>query len=230
MKKLLFALLLFLPFFSFSQVAGVFTGSPSTTGSATFAMMRATHTIPAGWGALIGDPSTTVLTATVNGITISTVQASNWQAYPLGGGVFIGSSDSIGMLGSILSYAPDSNLRRGFFTYSSSGNYLADSAQQTMSNANYRITGLTVGHPYTINIGSAMTTAYGFEVTVNVHVLGASTYITSNLNLKGNTGTPISLTNVYPDALGGVNLYFFTQEHISGQNLNICNVVNIVPS
>lgn len=217
-----------------TTVQDTLTGTVNSSGGTAtmFAFSRTSRPLPSISGVtivpIVGDPSVSVLTGSGNGISISTGSTGGsgaWQAY-VSGSISISSGDTTGSLGSTLGSVPDSLLYRNFLTYSSSGNRLADSVHQTLSKPNFIITGLTVGHTYTVEMAGSMNTRYSFQAAVAYRAIGNATYISSIINQENNKGNDW-VQSMVPDNTGTIKVYLFTDP--SPQNLNSISVIKITP-
>lgn len=198
------------------------TGTVSAGGTGVaWGFSLTAQTMPSGFTNVFGDPSTGLRTSTVNGITLSSTSTSNW--YQTSGA---SASDASGTTGSTMLDFPDNVLLHGWWTFSSV-NRLADSAVQTMAKPNFTITGLTVGHSYTIKMVACIASSFtGLSSNNKYRIVGASTYISALYNSKGNTSNEVVFSGVQPDGTGTIKIYTFTE---SGQNMNLTSGIIIIP-
>lgn len=199
-------------------------GTTSTSGSTVYAFdfSLTSHAAPSGFTNVFGNPTTSVLTGTSNGVTISTVATANWSGYS-----GAGSDDTYGMTGSTISYFPDSVLYRSLFTYSGS-THLSDSATMGLSKPQFTASGLTPGQSYTLKVASSASSAYGFTCNNVLRAEGNPTYgvlISNNIgDVRNNTTQYYLITGIIASASGTINIYTNTT---SGQQIFWTNGITL---
>jgi hypothetical protein len=208
------------------NASGTVTSPSNAADTARFMFSLTSKTAPSGFVNVFGDPSTGIRTGS-NGtstISISSVATANWSTVS---GASAG--DGIGKTGSTVTGFPDNVLQNGWYTYSGSSN-IADSTSQTLSKANFLISGSSISNSNTYHIEfTACLDGSRFALTCNnyYYALGTPTTAyrtTTTLNANNNTTTKITLSGVQPNASGQIKIYLFT---VSGQELGILSGISI---
>lgn len=171
--------------------------------------IAATYSEP-GWVNVTGNPKTTDISKTQNGITLSNVK-TNWQNFSANAG-----SDDNGM--STGTFAPDfpANVVRGYWQ-----NYSL--AWSSPSSYNLQLSGLNASATYTIKvIGSVKSSVYTPNVTQYRCVSNNNVWnpIIKTLNNVNNTNNHIQFDNVIPDSTGTILLGVNVQNGIFDQGEN----------
>lgn len=148
-----------------------------------------------GWTNVVGDPSLSVITATSNGITISSVATANWAQYS-GASAFNGLGESTGN-----SVFPGGVLLNHWYQYSTAGEYTAGKNQLLIS-------GLNASHSYTIYMAGSSTSALNNN-PVQYTVSGIILYPAQQENNHNNTSNYATF-NVAPNASGNVQVFVNT--------------------
>jgi len=148
-----------------------------------------------GWTNVVGDPYLSVVTATSNGITISSVATANWAQYN-GNSAFNGLGESTGN-----SVFPGGVLLNHWYQYSAPGEYTAGKNQ-------FLISGLNPNNVYTIDMAGSSTSSLNNN-PVQYTVSGIIVYPVQQEN-NHNNSTNYASFNVAPDASGNVKVYVNT--------------------
>jgi len=141
-----------------------------------------------GWTNLHGNPAAgTAITATANGVTVSSVAAANWSP-------FTGT------------YFPSTVMSNAWFQYNAT----------TSTSANYNsvvpqleITGLNPDSTYILRMSGSDTKSFAGNPTVYT-VAGTTVYGSQNLNVQQNLSQGVTFQAVYPDATGMIRIYVNT--------------------
>lgn len=196
------------------------SGTVSASTVTGFMFSKTAQTTPAGFTNAAGDPHAGVVTATANGITVSSVATANWSGY-----TNISAFDGNGVTGSTMADFPDPVLASIWVNYSGSSN-LADSATMGLGKPQIQMSGLTPAGVYTVNIGTSMSNSLGFTVTNKIRIVGAATYISPTaINAKGNTSIEQTFTCT-ADGSGILKFYVNTEP---GQQAAVINTISIHP-
>lgn len=190
------------------------TVNPSGGGAgdtARFMLALTSHTTPAGFVMLFGDPSTGIRTATnvAGTISISTVATTNWG--PLSGA---SAGDAIGMTGSTITGFPDNILQNGMYTYSDGSN-LSDSASLGLAKPQFKLSGLNTAGTYHIEFTANLdNTRFALTCANKLRVwngTGLAQVSTVTINELGNKTVKIVMTGLVPSAGGNLNIYINTE-------------------
>jgi len=183
MKRLISSLLLLLAVLaaqrSMAQIASFSFGGPSTV---------------TGWTNISGDPALAVQTATVGGVTLTTVSRSNWSPNGNGNCVYIS-----GVTGG--SYFPAAVMGNNWIQYNGTNNNLA---LYNVSSPQIELTGLNKDSTYILRMTG--TNSY-FAGSTAYTVAGATIYGSQQLNTYNNTTQGVTFQNVQPDASGMIRVY-----------------------
>ena len=154
-----------------------------------------------GWTNLHGNPAAgTAITATANGVTVSSVAAANWSP-------FTNDSCSYNGLGAWPgTYFPSTVMSNAWFQYNAT----------TSTSANYNsvvpqleITGLNPDSTYILRMSGSDTKSFAGNPTVYT-VAGTTVYGSQNLNVQQNLSQGVTFQAVYPDATGMIRIYVNT--------------------
>lgn len=148
-----------------------------------------------GWTNVVGDPSLSVVTASSNGITISSVATGNWSQYN-GASAYNGVGESGG--NSVFAAGVLSN---HWYQYSSAGEYSAGKYQLLIS-------GLNTGHVYTIYMAGSSTSSLNTNPVVYT-VSGIQLYASQQEDNHNNTANYATFA-VAPNSSGNVQVYVNT--------------------
>jgi pimeloyl-ACP methyl ester carboxylesterase len=147
-----------------------------------------------GWSNMRGAPSSSVVTASSNGIVLSSVATGNWT--PLNG---LTSYDGNGM--NAPGYFNNANISaNNWFQYGDpAANFNAAKPQ-------LQATGLDPALGYTVNLSGS--DRLGFDTNpVRFTIIGASNYGSFDVNMDNTADNGAVFNNVYPDASGKLNIY-----------------------
>jgi hypothetical protein len=153
-----------------------------------------------GWTNLHGNPAAAVVTATVGGVTVSSVATANWAQ-------FTNDSCAINGYGAYPgTYFPATVMSSTWFQYNGSN--------RTLSNYNVaipqlKLTGLNPDSTYILRMSGSNVSSLVSNPTVYT-VAGITTYGSQNLNASHNVSQGITFQAVYPDATGTIRIYVNT--------------------
>jgi len=176
------------------------TTTLTTTAKFKFALDN-TYTA-AGFALLTGNPATTNISQTQNGITISNVQA-NWQNYSS----FYASNDDGMSTGTFGSDFP-ANVVRGYWL-----NY---TLAFTGSNYNLIASGLNPSSTYTLKFIASVKNSINPDLRTDFNVLSNGSNLVQTLDCVDNTQNIITFTGVQPNGSGQVSIGIFREQGGSG--------------
>jgi hypothetical protein len=165
-----------------------------------------------GWTNLHGNPATTAITATANGVTVSSISAANWAQ-------FTNDSCSYNGLGAWPgTYFPYQVMSNAWFQYngsgSSAGNYNSLVPQ-------LKVSGLNPDSTYILRMSGSNTKSFVTNPTIYT-VAGYTGYGSQNLNVQQNTSQGITFEAVKPDSTGTIRIFVNTNS--STQLAVICGL------
>ena len=165
---------------STAQLASFSFGGPSTV---------------TGWTNLSGDPHSGAHTATVNGVTISSIGASNWAPNDVPSNEYNFGGASPGV------YFPDAVMQNAWLQYNGSSYNLA------LYNAavpQLLLSGLNKDSTYILRMSGSDKYYTG---NTQYTVAGASVAGSQQLNAYNNTTQGVTFTHVQPDSTGKIRIY-----------------------
>ena len=156
----------------------------------------ATSVSTSGWVNVAGDPSTALLTATANGITVNSVSTLNWS--PLSGSC---AQNARGVPSG--SYLPSTVMANNWFNYNGSARSLA---LLNFHVPQIELTGLNPDSTYSVRICGSDTSSLVTNPT-QYTLAGPINYGTRTLNAHNNATNGVIFANVSPDASGFIRIY-----------------------
>jgi Secretion system C-terminal sorting domain len=185
-------------------VLGSSSSSPpaaTTPTSAYFNFSNAATTV-SGWTNIHGSPGTAVVTASSNGITLSSVATANWAPY---NGLTSYDDNGVNAAGFFNNAAVSVN---NWFQYGDpAGNY-------NVSKPQLQVTGLAAGTTYTVKLSGSDN--LGFQTNpVQFTIVGSASYTPVDVNMNGTANNGATFSSVSPDATGKINIYINTVPGLS---------------
>lgn len=184
------------------------TSTTTTTGAPVFGQAKFgfsldnTYTSP-GFAKLIGNPATTDISQTQNGITLSNVRAA-WQNF---GAFYAGNDDgmSTGTFGTDF----PANIVRGYWI-----NY--DNVFLGSGSYNLIASGLNPAKTYTIKFIASVKSSINPLVMVDLNVLSGGANIVQTLNAVDNTQNILTFSGVIPDGTGKISFGLYKKQDSTG--------------
>lgn len=195
MKRILSILLLFASLCSSGQMIISpyrYTSSGPQNGDllAAFNFNETAQSV-SGWADVSGNPHTGVRTGTQNGYSVSTIATARWSSF-----ASITSHNTNGEAGG--TYFPATVMQSFMFNYSVSWS--------TSANNNLRISGLTSGQLYSIEISGSWNTAITGSVDASPTAVRVNNGSAQTYNANDNTSTGLIVTGT-ADASGYIELW-----------------------
>ena len=179
------------------------------TASFSFSATAESYT---GFTNVTGDPSTGVRTATVNGITVSSVATANWSPYDgisaqNGNGFYPGT------------YFPAAVMSSNWFQYNGTARTLAN---YNASVPQLQLSGLNPDSSYILQMSGSDAGSFVSSPTIYT-VAGATVYPTQSLNVHNNASQGVIFQGIYPNSSGVISIYVNTTS--STDIASICGLV-----
>jgi len=189
MKKIYWILLL----------TGICTTSQLEAQMASFNFSAAAVSVT-GWTNLHGNPATAVVTATANGVTVSSIAATNWHPYTTDSCAYNGLGAYPG------TYFPANVMSNNWFQYNGSSR---NQANYTAGSPQLKVSGLNADSTYILRMSGSNTKSFVTNPTIYT-VTGATSYGSQNLNAQQNTSQGVTFEAVKPDSTGAIYIYVNT--------------------
>jgi Bacterial Ig domain len=187
MKKIYWILLL----------AGICAKNQVRAQIASFSFSAAAVSV-SGWTNLHGNPAATgAITATANGITVSSLGGTHWAPYTTDSSAYNGLGAYPG------TYFPANVMSNEWFQWNGSGR---SSAIYNAAIPQLKISGLNADSTYILRMSGSNTKAFVTNPTTYT-VAGATSYGSQILNAQQNTTQGVTFEAVKPDSTGAIYIY-----------------------
>ena len=158
----------------------------------------ATPVAVSGWTNLSGNPAAAVVTATSNGITVSSIAAANWS--PNGVSARNGNGFNPG------TYFPAAVMSNNWFQYNGSARTLAN---YNASVPQLQISGLNPDSFYILKMTGSDTSSL-VSNPMDYTISGSIVYAAQGVNAHNNATQGVTFQNIYPNSSGIVKIYVNT--------------------
>jgi len=154
-----------------------------------------------GWTNLHGNPAgTAAITATANGVTVSSIGGSHWEPYTTDSSAYNGLGAYPG------TYFPATVMSNDWFQYNGSYRNLAN---YNAALPQLKVSGLNPDSTYILRMSGSNTKGFVTNPTIYT-VAGATAYGSQNLNAQQNETQGVTFEAVYPDSTGAIYIYVNT--------------------
>ncbi len=175
---------------------------PTTTPTSAYFNFSSASSAVSGWTNIHGSPGTAVVSASSNGITLSSVATGNWAPY---NGMTSYDGNGVNAAGFFNNAAVSVN---NWFQYGD------PAANYNVSKPQLQATGLVPGATYTVKLSGSDN--LGFQTNpVRFTIQGSAAYTPVDVNMNGTANNGATFSSVSPDATGKINIYVNTVPGVS---------------
>jgi len=153
-----------------------------------------------GWTNLSGNPAAAIVTATANGVTVSSVAAANWSPYTTDSSAYNGLGAYPG------TYFPANVMSNAWFQYNGTARNLANYNSLVPQ---LKVSGLNADSTYILRMSGSNTKGFVTNPTIYT-VAGTTVYASQSLNAQQNESQGITFEAIQPDNTGTIRIYVNT--------------------